>query len=241
MNNEQWKRGREWEIQCGPGERLSYSQNKPNKDLSKSNIGFLSASVWIPASKQTARPPSRCAGLAVVGWDFTFRASDKRSPPNTVTCFCFPSMSRSLAGLRCSSWGLNNRNTSHFPLGQRSRGSCTCVWSQIPSCLFSQSGIGGCALSRRDCESVKQYFPFFLFYLSPGRFVTEDRNSAEALCVCVPLWKELGTSFYIVRSCEGLSKLCKKKKEKLHDKCQSRMIQAVTVCRGVYFFLFLLD
>lgn len=72
MNNEPWKRGREWEIQCGPGERLSYSQNKSNKDLSKSNIGFLSASAWIPASKQTARPPSRRTGLTVVCWDFTF-------------------------------------------------------------------------------------------------------------------------------------------------------------------------
>lgn len=68
--------------------------------------------------------------------------------------------------------GLNNRNTSHFPMGQRSGGSCTCVRSQIPSCLFSQSGIGGCVggvLAKGDCESVKQYFPPLLlfFFISP--------------------------------------------------------------------------
>lgn len=66
-------------------------------------------------------------------------------------------------------WVLNNRNTSHFPLGQRSRGSCTCVWSQIPLCLFFQSGIRPTLLPE-DCESVKQYFPFFLsFVLIPCR------------------------------------------------------------------------
>jgi len=90
-----------------------------------------------------------------------------------------------------SSWELNNRNTSLFLLGQRLRGSCTCVWSQIPLCLFSQSGIGVCAFffARRDCESVKQYFPFFLFsfFFIPllDILFLRTRSQQKTLCVCV--------------------------------------------------------
>lgn len=85
-----------------------------------------------------------------------------------------------------------------------------------------------CALARGDCESVRQYFPFFLFYLSCGRcFITEDKNSAETLCVCVPLLKErlevISTLFAAVKVHVG------KETQQLHVKYQSRMKQAVTV------------
>lgn len=120
-------------------------------------------------------------------------------------------------GLRHSSWGLNNRNTSRFPLGQRSGGSFTCVWSQIPSCLFSQSGIEVHTFHKRlwKRKTILSLLPFFFFYLSRGRFVTEDKNSAETLCVHVWVcaWasfeREFGTRFCIVCSCNFIKKVKK--------------------------------
>lgn len=128
-------------------------QNTPKKDLHELNIVFPSTSVRCGAPVANPRQPTNYeaaeAEAQISQSSVETRHADLKQmfTYNTVTCSCFLSMSPVIrGGLGHSSWGLNNRNTSHFPLGQRSRGSCTCVWSQIPSCLFSQSGIGGALL-----------------------------------------------------------------------------------------------
>lgn len=122
---------------------------------------------------------------------------------------------------------LNNRNTSHFPLGQRSRGSCTCVWSQIPSCLFSQSGIGAARCQKRlwKRKTILSLLPFLSLLWT---FLLLKTKTQQKLCVCACLlFKErlelIFTLFAAVKVHRG------KETQQLHVKCQSRMIQAVTV------------
>lgn len=134
---------------------------------------------------------------------------------STVTCFCFLSMSQIFVDLRHSSWGLNNRNTSRFPLGQRSRGSFPCVWSQIPSCLFSQSGIEVHSFHMRlwKCKTILSLFPFLSLLLTFCYWRQKLSRNSMYLCMCASFERGVGTSFCIVCSCNFIEKVKKGGKE----------------------------
>lgn len=129
-------------------------------------------------------------------------------------------------GLRHSSWGLNNRNTSRFPLGQRSGGSFTCVWSQIPSCLFSQSGIEVHTFHKRlwKRKTILSLLPFFI---SPVDVLLLKTKTQQKLCVCMCVCacasfeREFGSRFCIVCSCNFIEKVKKEGGKKLSSYVQN--------------------
>lgn len=98
---------------------------------------------WIPpsANKRRGRPGGARASPPAVCWRSTRGPRAKCSQTtNPWPVFFFQRLSPGHGGPRAE---VNNRNARRFPMGQRSGGSCTCVRSQIPPCLFSQREIRG--------------------------------------------------------------------------------------------------